>query len=103
MTVTTVQAALDAAVLRHPLLQTHLADEHGRPHKDVNVFHNQSLVRGDAELAIPVADGDRITTLQSVSGGSGGGFSCERCGWPRPALRSNGPRRRACCTSRSSP
>jgi sulfur-carrier protein len=64
-----VGAALDAAIVRHPLLRNHLADEHGRPRKNVNVFHNEELVRGPDELAGPVIDGDRITILQSVSGG----------------------------------
>jgi molybdopterin converting factor small subunit len=66
----TVRTALDAAITRHPLLRDHLADEHGKPRPNVNVFHNQDLVRGDAELAARVTDGDRITILQSVSGGS---------------------------------
>jgi molybdopterin converting factor small subunit len=70
VTATDVGAALDAAQLRHPLLRSHLADEHGRRRPNVNVFHNQEMVRGDAGLSAPVADGDRITILQSVSGGS---------------------------------
>lgn len=64
-----VGAALDAAIARHPLLRNHLADEHGRPRRNVNVFRNEELVRGAEELAGPVSDGDRITILQSVSGG----------------------------------
>ncbi|MGA7172796.1 MAG: MoaD/ThiS family protein [Candidatus Dormiibacterota bacterium] len=69
VTAASVGQALDAALARHPLLRGHLSDEHGQPRKNVNVFHNQELVRGAAELASPVADGDRITILQSVSGG----------------------------------
>lgn len=67
----TVGGALQAAIARHPLLRSHLADEHGRPRPNVNVFHNQEMVRDEAELNGGVADGDRITILQSVSGGSG--------------------------------
>jgi molybdopterin converting factor small subunit len=70
VTATSVGAALEAAVARHPLLRSHLADEHGRPRPNVNVFHNNEMVRGDAELASPLAEGDRITILQSVSGGA---------------------------------
>lgn len=65
----TVGAALAAAVARHPLLRSHLADEHGQPRPNVNVFHNEELVRSERELAAPLTDGDRITILQSVSGG----------------------------------
>jgi molybdopterin converting factor small subunit len=68
VTAASVGAALDAAITRHPLLRTHLADEHGRPRKNVNIFHNEEMVRGEAELATPVAEGDRVTILQSVSG-----------------------------------
>lgn len=64
-----VGGALEAAVARHPTLRSHLADEHGRPRKNVNVFHNVEIVRGAEELAAPVAEGDRITILQSLSGG----------------------------------
>ncbi|MGC1184783.1 MAG: MoaD/ThiS family protein [Candidatus Dormiibacterota bacterium] len=64
-----VGTALAEAIARFPLLRAHLADEHGAPRPNVNVFHNQDLVRGEGELAAPVADGDRITILQSVSGG----------------------------------
>jgi molybdopterin converting factor small subunit len=65
----TVGGALEAAIARHPLLRSHLADEHGHPRRHVNVFHNQDMVRDEAELDGAVADGDRITILQSVSGG----------------------------------
>jgi molybdopterin converting factor small subunit len=70
VTAADVGAALDAAQQRHPLLHSHLADEHGRPRPNVNIFHNQELVRGEVGLSAPVSDGDRITILQSVSGGS---------------------------------
>ena len=52
---------------RHPELRVHLLDEQGalRPH--VSLFHNDEAIRA---LTGPVSDGDTVTVLQAVSGGS---------------------------------
>ena len=67
----TLRGALDALVAAHPALGIHLFDETGvfRPH--VLCFLNESNTRwlGDADLAMPVADGDVVTIMQAVSGG----------------------------------
>ena len=66
---TTVDDALRALVREHPALRIHLFDETGglRPH--VLCLHNDRNTRWDDAQEVPVAEGDRITILQAVSGG----------------------------------
>lgn len=61
-----VEGVLEAVFARHPELRVHILDETGdiRPH--VMLFHNDTGIR---DRARPVADNDRVTVLQAVSGG----------------------------------
>lgn len=59
-------AAVDALFAKHPELRVHLLDEKGNLRPHVMFFHNDTATR---ELRGEVADGDRLTVLQAVSGG----------------------------------
>ena len=58
---------LEGLFARHAELRIHVLDEQGalRPH--VMLFHNDVAVR---DRARDVAEGDQVTVLQAVSGGS---------------------------------
>ena len=58
---------MDALFDRHPQLRVHLLDEQGEMRPHVMLFHNDAAIR---RLDGPVADGDSLTVLQAVSGGS---------------------------------
>ena len=66
----TVQGSIDRLLTEYPLLKVHLYDESGalRPH--VNLFHNDTNTRWLPSLDLPVQDGDTLTVMQAVSGGS---------------------------------
>ena len=65
----TLPEALEAAVERYPALRIHLFDESGGFRQHVLCFHNETNTRWAQSLEIPLADGDRITIMQAVSGG----------------------------------
>ena len=69
----TIGQALEALVLERPGLRVHLFDETGglRPH--VLCFHNEEYARGIDGLATPIEEGDRLTILNSIAGGSAQG------------------------------
>jgi molybdopterin converting factor small subunit len=62
----TVGDAIRALESMHPKLQGWILDEHGAVRQHVNVFVNGERMREDA----PVAPGDRLYVLPSISGGS---------------------------------
>ena len=47
----------------------HLFDETGGFRQHVLCFHNETNLRWLESDEVPVADGDRLTVLQAVSGG----------------------------------
>lgn len=64
----TLKEALEHAFRQVPALRVHIVDESGNLRRHVLCFHNDVNTRwldGDPGLA----DGDRITILQAVSGG----------------------------------
>ncbi len=65
----TLQGALEAATSLHPALTVHLFDESGDLREHVLCFHNDVNSRWLEDRGVVVADGDRITILQAVSGG----------------------------------
>lgn len=65
----TVKEALADAFAKHPKLRVHLVDESGAFRQHVLCFHNDVNTRWEESLDRPVADGDRLTILQAVSGG----------------------------------
>ncbi|MCP3905851.1 MAG: MoaD/ThiS family protein [Planctomycetes bacterium] len=66
---TTLRGALDVAVERHPTLRVHLFDESGDFRRHVLCYHNQANTRWLDSLDMPLAEGDRVTIMQAVSGG----------------------------------
>jgi molybdopterin converting factor small subunit len=66
----TVAAALDLLWLRHVGLRDRVVTERGdvRPH--VGIFVNADHIRHLQELGSPLADGDELTILPAISGGS---------------------------------
>jgi len=65
----TLRRALDDLFARHPALRVHLFDESGALRRHVLCFLNGRNTRWDETLDQPLAEGDRITVLQAVSGG----------------------------------
>jgi len=65
----TLRGALDALIESEPALRVHLFDESGSIREHVLIFHNDTNSRWMDSLDAPVADGDRITVMQAVSGG----------------------------------
>ena len=66
----TVGAALDALVRRHQGLKKHLFDDAGRLRSFVNVYKNDEDVRYLEREATPVAEGDSLSIIPSIAGGS---------------------------------
>ncbi len=65
----TIGGALRAVIDRHPGLEVHLFDETRGLRAHVLCFRNETSTRWLESLEEPVAEGDRITILQAVSGG----------------------------------
>jgi len=65
----TVDEALEHAYSQVPGLRVHLCDESGRLRQHVLCFHNDVNTRWIRGGSPRLADGDRITILQAVSGG----------------------------------
>ena len=61
--------ALTALTRRHPALEVHLFDDGGGLRQHVLCFHNDVNSRWLDSMDVPLAEGDRITILQAVSGG----------------------------------
>jgi len=64
----TLRQALEDGFRRHPQLRVHLFDESGRLRRHVLCFLNQTNSRWFENLDQELAEGDRITILQAVSG-----------------------------------
>lgn len=65
-----VGQALAALVSRHSELQKHLYDESGRLRSFVNVYKNDQDVRYLEREATPLAEGDILSIVPSIAGGS---------------------------------
>ncbi|HEX9638033.1 MAG TPA: MoaD/ThiS family protein [Acidobacteriota bacterium] len=65
----TLRAALEDALRRQPALRVHLFDESGALRRHVLCFLNDTNTRWLDSPDQKLADGDRITILQAVSGG----------------------------------
>lgn len=68
----TVEEALEDAYRRLPGLRVHLCDESGSLRRHVSCYLNETGIQWLSEDEQRLADGDRITILQAVSGGSAG-------------------------------
>jgi MoaD family protein len=66
----TLKGGIEALLQEMPELAVHLFDETGELRRHVNCFHNDDNTRWLEDLDRPLADGDTITIMQSVSGGA---------------------------------
>lgn len=66
----TVGEALGSLTERHPRLKRHLYTEGGQLRDHVNIYLNEEDVRDLAGEATAVAEGDTITVIPSIAGGS---------------------------------
>jgi sulfur-carrier protein len=64
-----VRGALDELERKFPDLHRNICDETGAVRRHVNVFVNSSNARDEKGLDTPLAPGDVLTILPSVSGG----------------------------------
>lgn len=65
----TLDEALQTLIARHPLLEVHVFEGNRKIRRFVLIFHNEDDIRRLESWDVPLADGDRITILQSVAGG----------------------------------
>ncbi|MCL4812690.1 MAG: molybdopterin-synthase adenylyltransferase MoeB [Vicinamibacteraceae bacterium] len=70
VTGTTVREAIDDLLARYESLRTHLYDENGRLRRFINVYVNDEDIRYLQREATPLAEGDTISLVPSVAGGS---------------------------------
>ncbi len=76
----TVGEVLDRLTERHPTLRKHLFTEEGKLRNFVNVYLNDEDVRYLGREATPVSEGDTLSIVPSIAGGSvaaGAGLSAE--------------------------
>jgi len=66
----TVGEALDTLVTRHGELRRHLYQDDGRLRSFVNVYLNDNDIRYLQKEATPVKDGDTVSIVPSIAGGS---------------------------------
>ena len=73
---TTVGAAVQSLVGRHPGLASQLLTDDGELHRFVNVYLNGRDVRYLGGLDTPVDPRDEIRLLPAIAGGAGAAASC---------------------------
>jgi MoaD family protein len=66
----TVEDALGLLAAHHPALRRHLFDESGTLRGFVNIYLNEEDVRSLSGLHTTLSDGDLLTIVPSVAGGS---------------------------------
>src|SRR5262249_22211511 len=66
----TVGEALEALTGRYPELRRHLLDDAGSVRSFVNLYRNEEDVRSLEGPATPVKDGDTVSIVPSIAGGS---------------------------------
>jgi sulfur-carrier protein adenylyltransferase/sulfurtransferase len=66
----TVGGALESLVVRHEGLRKHLYDESGRLRSFINIYKNDEDVRYLGKDGTPVSDGDALSIIPSIAGGS---------------------------------
>lgn len=65
----TVRQAVDELEKLAPGIGFYICDEAGRLRTHVNIFIGNDMVRDRGRLSDPLADQDRLTILQALSGG----------------------------------
>ena len=68
----TVGEALDSLLEKHPDLRKHLYSDEGRLRNFVNVYVNDEDIRYTSKDATPIKEGDVISIVPSIAGGSSG-------------------------------
>lgn len=66
----TVSEVLEALYAAHPEVRAQLVSDDGELHRFVNIYVNDEDVRFAGGLEAKVADGDNVTILPAVAGGS---------------------------------
>jgi molybdopterin converting factor small subunit len=66
----TVGEVLDGLLATHTGLKRHLVQDDGRLRTFVNLYLNDTDIRQLASTATPVAEGDVLTIVPSIAGGS---------------------------------
>ena len=66
----TLGALVDDIDAQHPGIKNRLVTEEGKLHRFVNVYVNDEDVRFLGGLGTPLKDGDSVTVLPAVAGGS---------------------------------
>jgi adenylyltransferase/sulfurtransferase len=67
----TVSEALDALIAQHADLRRHLFQDDGRLRSFVNVYVNDDDIRYLQKEGTPLRDGDTISIVPSIAGGTG--------------------------------
>ena len=67
---TTVGEAMSSLVAQHPDLKKHLYTDDGKLRAFVNLYVNDEDIRYLAKEATPTKDGDTISIVPSIAGGS---------------------------------
>jgi sulfur-carrier protein len=73
---TTVGEAMSALVAQHPDLKKHLYTEEGKLRAFVNLYVNDEDIRYLQKEATALKDGDNISIVPSIAGGSARIFDC---------------------------
>ena len=71
----TVAAVVQDIESRHPGLKERICDDAGKVRRFVNVYVNGDDIRFLASLDTPVKDGDEISIVPAIAGGTAGGRS----------------------------
>lgn len=67
----TVAAIVQDVDARHPGLKERICDEAGKVRRFVNLYVNGEDIRFLSSLETPVKDGDEISIVPAIAGGSG--------------------------------
>ncbi len=65
----TLGAAIDVVVQRHPQLAPRLRDENGQPYSFVTFYLNDEDIRFAGGFDAAVADGDEVVIVPAIAGG----------------------------------
>jgi molybdopterin synthase sulfur carrier subunit len=66
----TIREVIEDLERRHPGLRAALVADGGEIHRFINIYLNDEDVRFSGALETPVADGDVVSILPAVAGGS---------------------------------
>ena len=83
----TVGEALDSLIRQHSELRRHLYQDDGRLRSFVNVYVNDDDIRFLQKEATPLRDGDTVTIVPSIAGGSIGNLACALFCIERPRVQ----------------